>query len=265
VRLDIEPTKKADSSIEIAFTVRDTGVGIPEEKLDLIFDEFSQADSSVSRRFGGTGLGLAITNRLVGLMHGTVEVESRIGTGSAFRVALPFALRSELHQAETSALTPNHRSALLVMASGDEREILVELLNQEGVLSSCAENLAQAKDYFANEALPQAPFNWVLIDEALYQDGTPELEALLTAAPAQQRPILTLLIQLASYRHVERYRTAGFDHLLTKPILRSQLATLLREADHSRSSPPQHLQAEYGNHNKPNPRTRSKNLAAKCR
>ncbi|HXI41082.1 MAG TPA: ATP-binding protein [Bryobacteraceae bacterium] len=81
---------RRDDTVTVHFSVRDTGVGIPADKLDLIFEAFSQADSTISRKFGGTGLGLAISSRLVGLMRGQFWVESEVGRGSTFHFTAVF-------------------------------------------------------------------------------------------------------------------------------------------------------------------------------
>jgi K+-sensing histidine kinase KdpD len=96
---------------EMRTSVRDTGVGIPEDKLELIWEKFSQVDSSNTRRYGGTGLGLAIAKQLVDLMHGAIGVRSRVGHGSTFWFSLPLRLEVENERALVPAPAPPPRVA----------------------------------------------------------------------------------------------------------------------------------------------------------
>jgi urea transport system substrate-binding protein len=84
-----------DQGESVAFSVRDTGIGIPEDKLDSLFDEFVQADSSTTRKYGGTGIGLTITRAFCQMMGGTVEVESEVGVGTCFTIRLPVVVEVE--------------------------------------------------------------------------------------------------------------------------------------------------------------------------
>jgi signal transduction histidine kinase len=96
-RIDVavREESRGDGAVRLAFSVCDTGIGIPRDKLECIFDAFEQADSSSTRKFGGTGLGLAISTRLVKLMKGRLRVDSRVGEGSVFHFSAEFELQGQ--------------------------------------------------------------------------------------------------------------------------------------------------------------------------
>ncbi len=119
---------RPDAELDLHFSVRDTGIGISTENLQKIFDKFSQADSSMNRRFGGTGLGLSISKRLVGLMGGEMWVESQPEKGSTFHFNL---ILPAVHGQESKALEPLERTALVVSANDTNRLILARTLNRQ--------------------------------------------------------------------------------------------------------------------------------------
>lgn len=98
VQLDVSLLRRQGSSLLLQFVVRDTGVGIPPNKVDVIFEKFTQADSTTTKNFGGTGLGLTISKSLVAIMDGTIRVESQENSGSSFILEIPFEISPE-HQA----------------------------------------------------------------------------------------------------------------------------------------------------------------------
>ena len=125
VSIMLKCEKTDDSAIEkVTVSVKDTGIGIPEDKQETIFDKFVQADSSTSRKYGGSGLGLAITKNLVELMNGSLKVESRVGAGTEFTVTIPLILLVdyEIPQNKDMIVIPADKSA----GTGIKRILLVE-------------------------------------------------------------------------------------------------------------------------------------------
>ncbi len=123
---DLEPEKDGEIIANIVISVTDTGIGIPEEKLDAIFDKFSQVDGSATRKHEGTGLGLSITKMLVELMGGTVTIESQVKKGSTFRISLPLIVDGEIEQTGTIPKDVTGSRVLIVDDNEINRRILME-------------------------------------------------------------------------------------------------------------------------------------------
>ena len=211
--------------------VRDTGPGIPDEALARIFEPFEQADASIAQRFGGTGLGLAITRNLVSLMNGTIEVESKRGTGSTFRVRIPSeaTARVETVRPITEAIAAREPLAgrVLVGEDNDDIRALVEVfLARLGV-----ETRAVANGFSAVEAALSERFDVVLLDmEMPVMNGYEAVHVLRTRN--YTGPILAFTAHHDGLE-ADRARTAGCDGIVAKPIslegLRNALRPLLRE------------------------------------
>ena len=132
VHVDAEPAGQGSWRIELA--VRDTGIGIPQDRMDRLFASFSQVDTSTTRRYGGTGLGLAISKRIVELMGGTISVESEAGKGSTFQIALP-AQEADVPTRITADALPQieGRRILVVDDNATNREIVTRQTRSWGM------------------------------------------------------------------------------------------------------------------------------------
>ena len=130
VTVERDPARTAAGAFK--FTVTDTGIGIAADKLDLLFDPFSQADSSTSRKYGGSGLGLAIVARLVALMHGTVEVASEPGIGQCVFIHGAFGIAGAGPSRRARTALRRHANYRGSSDNADSRSIVAELLTAQG-------------------------------------------------------------------------------------------------------------------------------------
>ncbi len=208
----------------LRWSVRDTGVGISPAALERLFDPFTQADASTTRRFGGTGLGLSIVRRLAHLMDGEVGVESHVGQGSEFWVRLPFGLAGA-DTADGVAGSGVGLDVVVVDDSDDDRRVLAGLCRALGWRAVELSSGMALQDHFqealaGNAALPDA----LLVDWLMPElDGLQAL-ATLAALVAPKRLPATLIISAQ-----ERTAIAALDperlvdHILTKPVGASEL------------------------------------------
>jgi CheY-like chemotaxis protein len=216
VVLSIAPERRDGGTIGLAFAVRDTGIGIAPEQQQRMFEAFSQADSSTSRKYGGTGLGLAISRRLVRLMGGDLQVESVPGQGTTFRFAAPFGIEAQA-AADVHADLPPLR-VLVADDNASSRTALAGLLTSRGfhvdTAASGADTLALLR--------ADGPFDLAFVDSRLGDlDGASVIAfaradqaitlprcALLAADPERER-LDALAADLRRRQHGRRRCTAG--------------------------------------------------------
>jgi signal transduction histidine kinase/PleD family two-component response regulator len=223
--------RQHDDTVELGFEVHDTGIGIPDDALPRLFQPFSQADESTTRRFGGTGLGLAISRRLVEAMGGSMSVRSQPGQGSTFAFAVPFEKRSAV-AAPAHAASLRGMRALIVDDNDTNRLVLHHLLSRWG-----ADHEAVASGPAALEALRQAatsphPFDLVLLDMQMpVQDGLMLVDA-IRRTPLSPMPRLIMLTSMGERLEGNGKNGQGPDACLSKPLRQSQLfqclATVMR-------------------------------------
>jgi CheY-like chemotaxis protein/anti-sigma regulatory factor (Ser/Thr protein kinase) len=165
VVLRVEPGSSSDGKVQLHFSVADTGIGIPPEKQALIFEAFSQADSSTTRRYGGTGLGLAISAQLVALMGGAVSVESRPGRGSTFHFTAQFEVQDPGRERQP-ALSRSLADLPVLIADDNatNRRILTEVFRNWRMRPLVVESGRAALRALEESLREDRPFAVVLLD-----------------------------------------------------------------------------------------------------
>ncbi len=241
VGLGAKVLERAGDECVVQFTVADTGIGIPAEKQTLIFNPFSQADSSTTRKYGGTGLGLTISNRLVEMMQGRMWLDSEVGKGSQFH----FTVR--LRVTNAAALPPRNEQGtlrgtrvLVVDDNQTNRRILEEMLRRWGMHADAVENTEQAWARLESASLHGLGYHLLLTDLVMpKQDGFALIERLRTR-PDLEAPVIVMLTSTAHRDDLARCRTLGVAAHLTKPVRRDELRdTLERALARSVSAAPQ--------------------------
>jgi len=231
VVLDVRRELLLENEVLLHFAVTDTGIGVPQDKLDDIFEAFEQADSTTTRRFGGTGLGLPIASRLIRLMGGRIWVESELGRGSTFHFTARFATapgaETDLEDMGTTVLIPTQfggTGPLKILLAEDSlvnQKLAVALLEKQGHSVVVADNGKKAV-----AAWDSQHFDLVLMDVQMPEmDG---LEATATIRAQERRRGGTRVPIIAMTAHAlkddrQRCLQAGMDEYVAKPIHASHL------------------------------------------
>ncbi|GIW94177.1 MAG: hypothetical protein KatS3mg110_2218 [Pirellulaceae bacterium] len=231
VAVEVELLWRTRNELGYHIIVRDTGIGIPEDKLGRIFDAFSQADSSTTRRYGGTGLGLTITANLVRLMKGRIWVESTVGVGSAFHVNLRLAAGESCPKCEEWSSALRGKKLLLVHHHLGERRFLEQNLNRMGLEVVSAGDGAEAAQAVAEAVGRQMPFDIALVvSDRPSVDGFPIVTALRESVPQGVRHV-ALLVSSERPDDQAASRQLGVA-VLMRPVSLGAIAEFLTEILH---------------------------------
>jgi len=216
-----EPTKK-DNTVTIRFTVRDTGIGIGEDKLKKIFGSFVQEDGSVTRQYGGTGLGLTISKQLVELMGGFLDVETTKGQGSQFFFTLPLSLaKKPKTQKERRIKDVSDTRVLVVDDNATNRFFLEKLLLDRGMKVTSVKDGTEAIKIFKKEQSGSAFFQLVILDR--YMPGLDGFKVTEEIKKTNEVCPIILLTSSGELGDGDLCRKLGIDAFFVKPVLAKSL------------------------------------------
>jgi signal transduction histidine kinase/DNA-binding response OmpR family regulator/HPt (histidine-containing phosphotransfer) domain-containing protein len=217
---------QSDNKFWVQFSVHDTGIGIPSDKINGLFDTFSQVDASTTRKFGGTGLGLAISKKLVNLMDGEITVDSQPGRGATFTFALPLEVAPIESPPEKPATVLEGKRLLIVDDNENMRAMLAERARSWGMEWLAAETAGQAMSLVRQGE----NFDVALIDMDLRENDGRELSAHIRQERGSRAIPLVLLASLKNHAELAKNLPAGFVACLAKPIHSDQLQDVLAQA-----------------------------------
>jgi signal transduction histidine kinase/DNA-binding response OmpR family regulator len=231
---------QTEEGARLQFSVSDTGIGIPIGKQQTIFDAFSQADASTTRKYGGTGLGLTISSRLVHLMGGRIWIDSEPGRGATFHFTIPLTPASLPRDAgETSPDELSGMPVLVVDDNESSRRILARRLADWRIAVATAANGYDALKLIEAANCRNAPYRLILIDSEM-----PQMDGLAVAAAIRGRfgrsiRLILMLTSVESHAAIPRCHDLDIGGYLVKPIRQEALLSTIRAATQPGASTPE--------------------------
>jgi PAS domain S-box-containing protein len=224
VAFDVKVESETDDRLKIRVEVRDTGIGIPQDRIGLLFTAFLQVDASTTRRFGGTGLGLAISKRLAELMGGEIGVESVEGRGSTFWFTA--VLGKQPRRDRREGLSPVDLRGVRVLVVDDNatsRLVVAEQLESWGVRHEEAESAAKATERLRSARAEGDSFRIMITDMQMPETDGESLGKAIKADPELRDTHLVMMSSLGTRGDARRLKAIGFSAYLIKPVKQSQL------------------------------------------
>jgi len=217
VFIKVSLDKQSDEVARLKISIKDTGIGIPKDKIASLFDSFSQVDASTTRKYGGTGLGLAIVKQLCSLMNGSVKVSSKYGEGSLFEIELEVGLSANLESVKP-AVDVKNKSALIIDNSQLSAYALSKQLEHWGMKVSIAQNIEDAFQKYNQE------FEIIFIDNNKALEIAQKIKEQSLFGNAK----LVLMTLLKDTGAVASYLEAGYNHHYPKPATTEDILGALK-------------------------------------
>ncbi len=232
VSLYVEKINESDGKIQISFDIKDTGIGMSQDQVAKVFTPYTQADASISRKYGGSGLGLSIAKNFVELMAGTMTVQSELNVGTTFSVEITFEIAPD----DPDVLPRNVDARLtglnVLFVSDDEfnRSVVINYFNSFKIQTK---TVASSKEAFEEIRLsfnhPFRRYSMVLIDDESIQRKGCDTAARIKALHGAEMLKTMLMVEMADDRISDLHRNPNIDFLLTKPIIPSLLFNAMIE------------------------------------
>ncbi len=218
-----------DGRLALQIVVEDTGIGIPADKAKLVFEQFTQAEGSTTRKYGGTGLGLTIAKNLVEAMGGAIDVDSEPGKGSKFRICVDLPVSNERPEQDPQPGGMDGLDVLIVDDLPVNRQIVEEQLASWGIRTVSAASGAKALEILHMRD-GQKPFDLALIDFQMPDMDGAELARKIKALPGFADFTIIVLSSVDEFHTVKEFRNSGVEEILTKPVRASLLADTIAKA-----------------------------------
>ena len=228
ISVSISGKKLDDISYEMCFSVKDTGIGIPEDKMSRLFQPFTQIDSSTTRRYGGTGLGLAITKKLVEMMGGRIWAESQLGKGSDFNFTIladATFINPAIREPESvNGVDRNHVLRILLAEDNPVNQmVMLRMLNKLGYHADVAANGTEVL-----HCLELQPYDLILMDVQMPEmDGFEAARAIRKLGASADQPKIIAITAYALKGDREKCLAAGMDDYISKPVKLEELQAVL--------------------------------------
>ena len=227
--ISVELMKDLEGSVELRFQIRDTGMGIPEERQSRLFQAFSQVDASTTRQFGGTGLGLAISKQLATMMGGKIGVDSREGFGSNFWFTAVFERQSMIQIRNHQIRSISDNRILIVDDNQTNLEVLGAYLKNWGCRYNKAISAKQGLEMIRAAIKRNEPYELAIIDHMMPEIDGAELGEIIKSDPVLSDTILVMLSSCGMRGDAEKMKSIGFSGYLQKPIKQSVLFDCLNK------------------------------------
>ncbi|MFI3190345.1 hypothetical protein BCS42_14410 [Crenothrix sp. D3] len=237
IQLKVTLLNNTQKQQDVLFEITDTGFGITPEQQHVIFESFTQADNTTTRRFGGTGLGLTISKQLVNMMGGQLELNSTVGKGTCFYFRLTLEKNQQATPEKLNVQALQGLSVLVADDNATNRDVLYDQLSYWGVRCECVENGEQALSALLAAAQSNKPYQIVILDWYMPRMEGPELALAINAEPFI--PKLSIVLLSSDNMMLKNNHNHGIDYFLNKPVAQKKLLNCLLELLCVKQMPPQ--------------------------